>query len=256
MENHKNISPLFFERRYLLHTYNRFGVTRTIILFSAIAFAFGALVIIPINLIMGGKILTGLTINLIVCTTFMPYHLSQILRLLIDMDKLRMEMYEKSIHDELTQAYNRRYFFEATKAFENTSSQVPANTSLLLLDIDDFKKINDTYGHNVGDLALKTLTEQCVTMLRSTDVFARYGGDEFICLLPQTNEEQAHEIARRVLDTFSNFSIRANDMEIIIRSSIGIATSVSEIRMDELIALADKALYKAKQQGKNRIEKL
>lgn len=243
-----------FTSKRLFDTYKRLGFKKTIFFFSLIAFVSVTLLVVPINMIMGGRILTGMVINLVVCTTFMPYHLYQVLTLMVELDTLRGDMYEKSIRDELTKVYNRRYFFEASHLIENGASFIPENTSVLMIDIDDFKVLNDTYGHHIGDQALKNLTENISSMLRATDVFARYGGDEFICLLPQTRREQALEIAKRVTDKFGKMSIKENNKNIPLHISIGVATSEHEIKMEELITLADRALYKAKHEGKNRIE--
>lgn len=245
---------LLFTSKRFLSTYKLLGFYQTITLFSIVAFVFGALVIIPVNMLMGGSILTGMVINLIICSTFMPYHLHQILSLLIEMDTLRGEMYEKSIRDELTKVYNRRYFFESAHLLENKAALIPENTSILMIDIDDFKVVNDTYGHHVGDRVLKNLTVNIQSMLRATDVFARYGGDEFICLLPQTSHEQAHEIAKRVAERFGKITVGENNTNSFLNTSIGVATSEEEVNMEELIAMADRALYKAKREGKNRIE--
>ena len=249
-----NFPAHLFTSKRLFDTYKRLGFTKTIFFFSVIAFFSVTLLVVPINMLMGGSILTGMVINLVVCTTFMPYHLYQVLRLMVELDKLRGDMYEKSIRDELTKVYNRRYFFEASQLLENGASLIPKNTSILMVDIDDFKILNDTYGHHIGDEALKNLTENILSMLRSTDVFARYGGDEFICLLPQTNREQAYEIAKRVADRFEKMKVKENNKNIVLHISIGVATSENEIKMEELIAMADQALYKAKHEGKNRIE--
>ncbi|MBM4427048.1 MAG: GGDEF domain-containing protein [Chloroflexi bacterium] len=251
----KILFPLlsFFSSKSLFKTYKVLGFNRTIILLSLVAFLSVSLVIVPVNMLMGGSILTGMVINLIVCTTFMPYHLYQVLKLLIELDDLRGTLYEKSIRDELTKAYNRRYFFEAAQMLENKSALISKNTSILMFDIDDFKMINDTYGHHIGDQALKYLTEQFTAILRSTDVFARYGGDEFICLLPHTDKKQAHQIAKRVAKAFSTIKLLEENKKIPIKASIGVAVSTIEMKLDELIAHADRALYEAKRQGKNRI---
>ena len=207
-------------------------------------------------MLMGGSILTGMVINLVVCTTFMPYHLYQVLSLMVELDKLRGDMYEKSIRDELTKVYNRRYFFEASQLIENGAALIPENTSILMIDIDDFKDLNDTYGHHVGDQALNTLTENILSMLRSTDVLARYGGDEFICLLPQTKRDQVLEIAKRVINRIEGIKLQENNHAIPLHISIGVTTSEHEVKIEELIALADEALYKAKQSGKNQIKSI
>lgn len=249
-----NFPAHLFTSKRLFDTYKRLGFKKTIFFFSLIAFISVTLLVVPINMLMGGSILTGMVINLVVCTTFMPYHLYQVLSLMVELDALRGDMYEKSIRDELTKVYNRRYFFEASQLLENGAALIPENTSILMIDIDDFKDLNDTHGHHVGDQALKNLTETISSMLRTTDVFARYGGDEFICLLPQTNSKQALEIAKRVTDRVGKINIADNNKNIVLHISVGVVTSKEEIKIEELIKLADQALYKAKQGGKSRIE--
>ena len=249
-----NFPAHLFTSKRLLDTYKRLGFKKTIFFFSLVAFISVTLLVVPINMIMGGSILTGMVINLVVCTTFMPYHLYQVLSLMVELDTLRGNMYEKSIRDELTKVYNRRYFFEASQLLENGAALIPENTSILMIDIDDFKDLNDTHGHHVGDQALKNLTETISSMLRTTDVFARYGGDEFICQLPQTKLDQAFEIAKRVADRIGKIKVKANNKDISLHTSIGVATSANQMKTEELIALADRALYKAKQGGKSRID--
>lgn len=251
-----NFPAHLFTSKRLFDTYKRLGFTKTIFFFSLIAFISVTLLVVPINMLMGGSILTGMVINLVVCTTFMPYHLYQVLSLMVELDKLRGDMYEKSIRDELTKVYNRRYFFEASQLIENGAALIPENTSILMIDIDDFKDLNDTYGHHVGDQALNTLTENILSMLRSTDVLARYGGDEFICLLPQTKSDQALEIAKRVINRIEGIKLQENNHAIPLHISIGVTTSEHEVKIEELIALADEALYKAKQSGKNQIKSI
>lgn len=248
-------SSVFFERHYILLMYRRFGYIGSILVLSLIAFLFGLAIIIPVNMLIGGSIITGVVINLIICCTFLPFHLNQILGLLIEMNALRGELYEKSIRDELTKAYNRRYFFEAAQVLKDLSALIPQNTSILMIDLDDFKMINDTHGHQVGDQALKSLTEQLSSILRSTDIFARYGGDEFICLLPQSTSDQAMEAAKRVSEHISKVIISSKDGGFPLRSSIGVAHSEVDMKLEELISHADQALYSAKHSGKNRIHR-
>lgn len=246
-------SNLLFEPRYLLVLRKRFGFVPSIIIVSSIAFLAGTLVIIPVNLLMGGKILTGLVVNLIMCAVFMPYHLFQVIRLLSDLDTLKSELYDTSIRDELTHAFNRRHFLQVLHALKTEDYQIPANTSLLMMDIDDFKQINDRYGHRAGDEALKALAAHCSTVLRATDIFARYGGDEFICLLPHTNLSQAQEVARRVREQTAQIPLSHGETPLRITTSIGVTTAISEVNLDTFISHADQALYEAKRRGKDQI---
>lgn len=253
MSQKHSSTPRFLEQRYLLELYNKVGLTKSIVIASAIAFTVGALVIVPVNIIMGGKILTGLVINLILCCTVLPYHLHQMISLLSELDNMRHTMHEKSIHDELTQAYNRHFLQDTIDSLKTDENEIPLNTSLLLIDLDDFKEINDNYGHKTGDEVLKSLADICHKVFRSSDIFVRYGGDEFICLLPKTTMDQALEIAQRLQSEIKQLSIPVRGGKIKFTTSIGVATSKPKQNLEKLISLADKALYKAKNQGKNRV---
>lgn len=241
------------EKSYLLNFYEKFGLKGAIAIISMIAFAFGMLIILPVNFMIGGSVVTGLVINLIICSTFIPYHLYRIISLLNRLNSMQEKLYELSIRDELTGAYNRRFIFESLNSITDSNSFVPENTSLIMLDIDNFKLINDTHGHHTGDEVLRALTINCASVLRASDIFARYGGDEFICLLPQTNADQAREIANRIKDKILKVKIRDKKDQLMIATSVGTATSTSKIGLMELISAADQALYRSKFQHKNLI---
>lgn len=246
-------TPNFLEQRYLLQLYNKVGLTKSIVIASAIAFTIGSLVIIPVNFIMGGKVLTGLVINLILCCTLLPYHLHQMISLLSELDSMRHTMHEKSVRDELTKAYNRHFLQDASLFLKNEQAEIQPNTSVLLIDLDNFKEINDKHGHKTGDKVLRLLADTCHLLFRSTDIFIRYGGDEFICFLPETNMEQALEIAQRLQNELKLLAIPIRSGKVRFTVSIGVATAKTTQPLEKLISLADKALYKAKKQGKNRI---
>lgn len=109
-------NPLsIFTSKRLFESYKTWGFFKTISIFSIVAFTSVTLIIVPINMLLGGSILTGMVINLIICTTFMPYHLYQVLKLMAELDGVRNDMYNRSIRDELTRVYNRRYFLRQQK---------------------------------------------------------------------------------------------------------------------------------------------
>jgi diguanylate cyclase (GGDEF)-like protein/PAS domain S-box-containing protein len=171
-------------------------------------------------------------------------------------DRKRLE--EKLLHqattDELTAISNRHHFLELALSELKRSTRFDRPLSLLMLDIDHFKQINDTYGHAVGDQALIFLTKICLKNIRDIDIFARLGGDEFVLLLPETNSERAYEIAERLLLTLKEESLECPGMQVPITLSVGIAslTNIQET-IESLLARADKALYQAKETGRNRI---
>ncbi len=244
----------FYNHRYMLGMMKRSGLFPAAILLSILAFIISLGIIIPINLLMGGSLLTGITIDIIICTTVVPYHLYQVGRLLQELEHIKELHYQDSIHDFLTSAFNRRYFLDTTHNQFDVNGMLPAGMSLMLLDIDDFKHVNDTFGHDTGDEILKQVSQHCQSALRNGDIFARYGGEEFICLLPSTASEQAFAVADRLRAGIESLGFGKGAKRAKITVSIGLATTRTDRQnLSRLISLADHALYHAKQTGKNRV---
>ena len=178
--------------------------------------------------------------------------------------------------DELTGVYNRRYFEE--KVLDEIQRCNRSNTffSLAILDIDYFKKINDTYGHLVGDEILKIVVKNIKDSIRKTDYIGRFGGDEFVIVLLELSEQslgekyhnhkkkydqirdiietQTFKIINKVKDNISNKEININNEKIHITATFGITLYDNTVNnFDELIFMADKALYLAKENGRNCI---
>jgi diguanylate cyclase (GGDEF)-like protein len=124
-----------------------------------------------------------------------------------------------------------------------------------MLDIDHFKKINDTYGHKCGDLVLKKLAATCQQVLREVDIIGRIGGEEFAILLPETDKEQAIEVAERLREAIGNAEVAIeNGRPVRFTASIGVTSLTGEDKnMDVLLNIADKALYQAKNAGRNKV---
>lgn len=168
--------------------------------------------------------------------------------------KLEKQLKQLAYTDGLTKAYNRTYFMEKSK--EKLANTVNAKTplSLILFDIDYFKKINDRYGHSIGDLALCHIVKLCKKLLDPEFIFARYGGEEFVICLPNVNIDKAGEIAEKI-----RAAIEANPLEtemgpVLITSSFGVAEINNEVQtLDALLLEADKALYKSKEHGRNTV---
>jgi diguanylate cyclase (GGDEF)-like protein len=159
-----------------------------------------------------------------------------------------------AITDPLTELYNRRHFEAIIEKEFNKTVRYKTPTSCLLIDIDHFKSINDEYGHRTGDKVLKEIANLIKNCLRKVDTVARWGGEEFIVLLPETDKEQAVKAASRIIDTIRNHEFA--DISEKITASIGIA-SVPESNIEsaeKLINVSDNALYEAKTRGRNRIE--
>jgi diguanylate cyclase (GGDEF)-like protein len=160
-----------------------------------------------------------------------------------------------SITDELTQTNNRRYFvIELEKEIER-SKRFSRNLSLMILDIDKFKYYNDTYGHIFGDKIIKSVARSLIETIRKIDFVARYGGDEFVIVMPETEKSMANILAERLQKKFSQDYFKDNEFQIKISVSIGIASFPNDAKnADELMHIADLALYRAKEEKRRKSE--
>lgn len=156
--------------------------------------------------------------------------------------------------DSLTGVYNRRHFIELLETELARATCLSLPLAVIMFDIDDFKQFNDKYGHAVGDEILITATKTCQANLRKLDLLGRYGGDEFVILLPQTNAKLAADIAERLCQLISSLHVSVNDKPVSITISMGVAgyQRKGEVTTDKLLQSADMAMYQAKQNGKNQ----
>jgi diguanylate cyclase (GGDEF)-like protein len=161
---------------------------------------------------------------------------------------------ELATHDELTGVYNRRYLLEMLHHEKNRTDRGGAGFCVCILDLDHFKRINDSYGHPAGDEVLKTFADTVQPLLRSTDFFARYGGEEFLLFLPQTSLEMAQHCIKRIQDALAEASYQGLPEGMRVTASVGVAQYYLQETVPMLIERADKALYRAKQNGRNRME--
>ncbi|MEO4048317.1 GGDEF domain-containing protein [Pseudomonas sp. CAU 1711] len=170
------------------------------------------------------------------------------------LQEVLQQVTELATHDELTGAYNRRYLLEMLTHEKNRTDRGGAGFCVCILDLDHFKRINDSYGHPVGDEVLRTFANTVQPLLRSTDFFARYGGEEFLLFLPQTSLEMAQHCVKRIQDELAVARYPSLPQGMRVTASIGVAQYYLLESVAELIERADKALYKAKQNGRNRME--
>lgn len=165
-------------------------------------------------------------------------------------DRLRAEFEHMASHDALTNVLTRRVFLDACEQELARCRRHGRSMALLLLDVDHFKAINDTHGHQMGDRVLIDLVERIASLLRRPDQLARFGGEEFVLLLPETTQDEAVTVAERIVAHVA----QGRDGLPPITVSIGVATNrPDEDQIDTLLARADKALYKAKDEGRNRV---
>ena len=177
------------------------------------------------------------------------------------------EIYRLTTTDGLTQVYNKRYFLQEMEREMSRCLRYQRDLSLVMIDIDHFKPVNDTYGHLAGDHILKQCAQRIVDSIRRDDIFARYGGEEFTLLLPEIEKSQAVTTAEKIRRTIESEPFRFDGAVIEITLSLGVADlqeylqkSGTDVERDSddispfaFIKLADDRLYKAKEQGRNRV---
>ncbi len=174
-------------------------------------------------------------------------------RLLEELDGAEQRLRVLATTDDLTGSYNRRHFIELANTELARIERYGGGLSLAILDFDNFKAVNDHYGHLAGDQALVLVSNICRANIRETDIFARYGGDEFVMLFPETDEAQARECLQRILLRLEEVEISCA-VKVHPRVSIGLFTfNTAASTLDELLYKADIALYRAKQTGGNKI---
>ena len=156
--------------------------------------------------------------------------------------------------DFLTGVYNRRYFYENMNEYVAYAEEHMEPYVVAMLDIDHFKKINDTHGHNSGDKVLKTLAKKLIDETKGDDLIARFGGEEFCIILKDISNEDAVKFFVNLRANIANCKVQLKKEQISFTVSIGVAFSRSDYRLDELLELADEALYRAKENGRNRVE--
>jgi diguanylate cyclase (GGDEF)-like protein len=176
-------------------------------------------------------------------------------RLLSELEEKNRELQELAYYDPLTGLPNRRFFFEHASLIFEEAKRYEKPLSLLIMDIDHFKKINDTYGHDVGDLVLKAFAGVLRGIVRQSDICARFGGEEFVVLLPNTDLEGAKVLAERIRTAVAKNPVEHGSIVIVFTVSIGISQYRKGMQnIEKLIKEADTALYRAKEGGRNRVE--
>ncbi|MEP6149186.1 MAG: diguanylate cyclase, partial [Nisaea sp.] len=158
--------------------------------------------------------------------------------------------------DSLTGLYNRRYLETYLKGLMDNAVERRKPLALLMLDIDHFKAVNDTHGHLVGDKVLKSVAEALINSLRSVDMIARIGGEEFVVVMPDTSEEFAEAVAERLRHRVSETNVYCDGVEepVTVNISIGLTMRTGDDKtVEDLMQRADKALYGAKNAGRNRV---
>ncbi len=187
-----------------------------------------------------------------------PYERVQILNKELQEAKEELEnanllLTEQTIKDDLTGAYNRRYFMSQASQHQSYQSRYKTPVSVMMLDIDHFKKINDTHGHRAGDISLIEFSNVCRQNLRNTDIFCRLGGEEFAISLPGLDIAHAMQTAEKIRQLIEQLTIEYSNTDIAFTVSIGVVEMEHQETLESALSRADKALYLAKNSGRNKV---
>ncbi len=169
--------------------------------------------------------------------------------------RLHEILHEEAIRDPLTNLFNRRYFLESLNREMNLAQRERHPVTLMMLDIDHFKKLNDQHGHVVGDQVLVEFSERLKEGMRKADVVCRWGGEEFLIMMPGLSQEDAYRRMLEWREINSPMVFKVADQRLTIRFSSGLATAPQNgVTADELITATDKALYLAKEAGRDQVK--
>ena len=176
------------------------------------------------------------------------------LRAMTETLSARSETLEQAaLTDPLTGMHNRRYFDDALREYLTEFRRIEKPIGLMILDLDHFKQVNDTYGHDVGDEVLRAVANTLGDMTRYHDVVARLGGEEFAVVAPNMTEDQLIKLAERIRKAISAQVVVAGNVRLRVTTSIGLAIWDGKETGEEFYRRADKQLYQAKRQGRNRV---
>jgi diguanylate cyclase (GGDEF)-like protein len=231
----------------------RFGTIRVMLAFTLVSVLTSVLITMLINrLISGNPLEGGLLVAILIPAGITPMLSYHNLKLVEQLDKAEEQLQILSITDDLTQVYNRRYFMEVgTREFEK-ARRYQQCFAIAIMDLDNFKEINDNYGHLAGNHVLAEFCRECRLQIRSSDTMARYGGDEFIFLLPHRDISNVMEAAERIQNVLISTPVVYENNTFQLKASIGLSLfKPGDTNLDEMLRRADKALYAVKHRGGN-----
>ncbi len=236
----------------------KLGMVRSVLFAALLAALLSSLVMLLVGFFMGYRTFEEYRLGLIF-STVVPFLISTtlgvpVVRMIMDLHLAEKEMRYHATHDTLTGLLNRRTVLERVEYFFQIASREKHSFSIVLADIDDFKNINDTYGHAAGDAVLAELGVLFNSNLRASDSVGRYGGEEFVFFLPYASIEAAKEFTSRLHKMVNEKVISVANQSLGVTLSIGIANYRPEVSqsVDDLLSAADSAMYVAKNRGKNR----
>jgi diguanylate cyclase (GGDEF)-like protein len=231
----------------------QFGVLKVTAMLTIGSVLISVLITIILRpLLAGGIGLSDILLAVSVPAVIAPFLGYITLMLIYKLDLAETRLRQLSITDELTLAFNRRYIIEMANKMLAAAKRYGDSFAIISFDVDDFKDINDTYGHAALDKVLRAVSEICMTSVRDSDTFARYGGEEFLILVPRCCPTDVMKFAERVRTKLSEARIRHGQVDIQFTVSMGAGIfDGTTPDLDTILKRADEALYAAKKQGKN-----
>jgi len=227
----------------------KYGAIKLTIAFTVFTMVVSVVITILVNLLFTNEWVgfSGLFISILVPALITPTFASVQLTLMSQLYEAEEKLQKQAITDDLTQTYNRRYFIELAEKILDRVQKEGGKFSIIILDMDNFKQINDTYGHLIGDQMLRHFGEICRDFLPDTALLARYGGDEFVFLLRDSDSIEVNKYTETLRQVISQTYLQIGQDKITLRASLGSATFNPHISdLDTLLAQADEAMYDEK----------
>ena len=234
----------------------KLGFVKTVIMLTVFTVCVSLLITVGIMYIDGSVKVNvhGVVIAILVPLIVVPLTSLTFMKTMFQLAVAESELEKLAITDDLTGIFNRRYFLDVAEREIARALRFGKPFASILLDIDGFKKINDSHGHGAGDVVLSTLASTCQRHCRKIDTFARYGGDEFCFLLPECTREEAQTFAERIRSAIEQIRVEYEGHSIPVTASLGVQSFAgSEDSLDRLLIRTDNAMYAAKQAGKNTV---
>ena len=248
-------SEKIFFRERVLHFIRNNGVYKAVAVSTMLLVALVALISVIIDFVVHKTVHPDpIYFSTLITLLTGPFVLHIFISLIMQLDRSEEKLRALSIMDDLTDVYNQRFFLEQAEKEFSKARRYGSVFSVLAVDVDHFKGINDTYGRLAGDTVLQAMANTCMNNLRTMDFFARFGGEEFMFLLPESDKIDVDAFACKVLTALENTAVVYEAQEIRFTVSIGVKVFDHVTRsLDSMLKDADEALYEAKRNGRNCI---
>jgi diguanylate cyclase (GGDEF)-like protein len=230
----------------------KIGIFRSVIVLVFLVIIISILLTTGIMLLTGGKITRpGIIASVVTTGATTAFFSIIILKLLFDLDETGQKFTNLSRQDDLTGISNRRAFIEIAERELDRAIRYGVEFSIVMFDINEFKNINDRFGYVVGDKMLQEIAHQCQVRIRNTDHIARWGGDEFVVLVPQSEDVDLEQYCTRIIQIIRNIHLIDNNQSIRVSASIGVKRYTDEITsIDDIFHLADRDMYQIKDENR------